>query len=158
MFNSSKQVQSLRKLLTSHSSIENRQTVFASASIPQHNRFLHDCVQQKWTKVSAFLFLVVEVFLNTISTVRFSHYDCVSITNLINPSSLFHCLAQSNVMHIHVNPVEPMPSHVHHKFMVSHCHNDYLFCSKLFYLFFFLFISWFFICFSCSKYFSIATS
>ncbi|XP_039125637.1 LOW QUALITY PROTEIN: DEAD-box ATP-dependent RNA helicase 58, chloroplastic [Dioscorea cayenensis subsp. rotundata] len=74
MFNSSKQVQSLRKLLTSHSSIENRQTVFASASIPQHNRFLHDCVQQKWTK--------------------------------------------SNVMHIHVNPVEPMPSHVHHKFMI----------------------------------------
>ncbi|KAM0945394.1 putative RNA helicase [Dioscorea sansibarensis] len=72
MFNSSKQVHFLRKLLTSHSSIENRQTVFASASIPQHNRFLHDCVQQKWT---------------------------------------------NNVMHIHVNPVEPMPSHVHHKFM-----------------------------------------
>ncbi|XP_027332088.1 DEAD-box ATP-dependent RNA helicase 58, chloroplastic isoform X2 [Abrus precatorius] len=27
-----------------------KQTVFASASIPQHKRFLHDSVQQKWTK------------------------------------------------------------------------------------------------------------
>ncbi|XP_021716913.1 DEAD-box ATP-dependent RNA helicase 58, chloroplastic-like isoform X5 [Chenopodium quinoa] len=50
MFNSSKQVSSLRKLLTSYSSSRSRQTVFASASIPQHRRFLHDCVQQKWTK------------------------------------------------------------------------------------------------------------
>ncbi|KAJ0964074.1 hypothetical protein J5N97_029196 [Dioscorea zingiberensis] len=74
MFYSSKQVHTLRKLLNSYSSIENRQTVFASASIPQHNRFLYDCVQQKWTK--------------------------------------------NNVVHIHVNPVEPMPSHVHHKFMI----------------------------------------
>ncbi|XP_021716910.1 DEAD-box ATP-dependent RNA helicase 58, chloroplastic-like isoform X2 [Chenopodium quinoa] len=51
MFNSSKQVSSLRKLLTSYSSSRSRQTVFASASIPQHRRFLHDCVQQKWTKI-----------------------------------------------------------------------------------------------------------
>ena len=51
MFNSSKQAGSLRKLLTSYSSTNNRQTVFASASIPQHRRFLHDCIQQKWTKV-----------------------------------------------------------------------------------------------------------
>ncbi|KOM33830.1 hypothetical protein LR48_Vigan01g338600 [Vigna angularis] len=50
IFNSSKQVSSLRKILTLYSSSNNRQTVFASASIPQHNRFIHDSVQQKWTK------------------------------------------------------------------------------------------------------------
>ncbi|XP_020589531.1 DEAD-box ATP-dependent RNA helicase 58, chloroplastic isoform X4 [Phalaenopsis equestris] len=74
MFNSSKQVYSLRKLLTTHSSIERRQTVFASASIPQHNRFIYDCVQHKWTK--------------------------------------------NDVVHIHVNPIEPMPSHLHHRFVI----------------------------------------
>ncbi|PKU78143.1 DEAD-box ATP-dependent RNA helicase 58, chloroplastic [Dendrobium catenatum] len=74
MFNSSKQVYALRKLLTSHSSIERRQTIFASASIPQHNRFLYDCVQHKWTK--------------------------------------------NDVVHIHVNPIEPMPSHLHHSFAI----------------------------------------
>ncbi|XP_019053149.1 PREDICTED: DEAD-box ATP-dependent RNA helicase 58, chloroplastic isoform X2 [Nelumbo nucifera] len=51
MFNSSRHVRSLKKLLTSYSSINNRQTVFASASIPQHKRFLYDCIQQKWTKI-----------------------------------------------------------------------------------------------------------
>ncbi|GMY27443.1 DEAD-box ATP-dependent RNA helicase 58, chloroplastic isoform X1 [Fagus crenata] len=51
MFNSSKDVSSLRKLLTSYSSLNNRQTIFASASIPQHRRFVHDCIQQKWTKI-----------------------------------------------------------------------------------------------------------
>ncbi|XP_024948159.1 DEAD-box ATP-dependent RNA helicase 58, chloroplastic isoform X3 [Citrus sinensis] len=50
LFNSSKQVSSLKKLLASYSSCNNRQTVFASASIPQHRRFLHNCIQQKWTK------------------------------------------------------------------------------------------------------------
>ncbi|KAK1279566.1 hypothetical protein QJS04_geneDACA004981 [Acorus gramineus] len=50
MFNSSEQSYSLRKILTQYSTISNRQTVFASASIPQHRRFLYDCVQQKWTK------------------------------------------------------------------------------------------------------------
>ncbi|CAN6442179.1 unnamed protein product [Victoria cruziana] len=50
MFNSSEQVYSLRKLLTSYSAIDNRQTIFASASIPQHNHFLSECIQQKWTK------------------------------------------------------------------------------------------------------------
>lgn len=62
MFNASKQVFSLRKLLTSYTSINNRQTVFASASIPQHNRFLHDCIQQKWTKVCKFTFVFLEQF------------------------------------------------------------------------------------------------
>ncbi|XP_062108419.1 DEAD-box ATP-dependent RNA helicase 58, chloroplastic isoform X2 [Humulus lupulus] len=76
MFNSSKEVSSLKKLLTSYSSINNRQTIFASASIPQHRRFVHDCIQQKWTK--------------------------------------------SNVVHIHVNPVEPMPSCLHHRFVICH--------------------------------------
>jgi len=51
IFGSSKQVSSLRKILTSYSAASSRQTIFASASIPQHNRFLHDCVQHKWTKV-----------------------------------------------------------------------------------------------------------
>ncbi|XP_074568669.1 DEAD-box ATP-dependent RNA helicase 58, chloroplastic isoform X1 [Curcuma longa] len=74
MFHSSKQVYPLRKLLGLYSTIDTRQTVLASASIPQHNRFLHDCVQQKWTK--------------------------------------------NDVVHIHVNPVEPMPSQLHHKFVI----------------------------------------
>ncbi|XP_078169853.1 P-loop containing nucleoside triphosphate hydrolases superfamily protein isoform X1 [Carex rostrata] len=74
IFGSTKQVALLRKLLGSYSSSAARQTVFASASIPQHNRFLYDCVQQKWTK--------------------------------------------KDVVHVHVNPVEPMPSHLHHKFLM----------------------------------------
>ncbi|XP_062168420.1 DEAD-box ATP-dependent RNA helicase 58, chloroplastic isoform X1 [Alnus glutinosa] len=74
MFNSSKEVSSLRKLLTSYSSLNNRQTIFASASIPQHRRFLHDCIQQKWTK--------------------------------------------SDVVHVHVNPIQPMPSCLHHRFVI----------------------------------------
>ncbi|KAL5066250.1 hypothetical protein RYX36_027987 [Vicia faba] len=73
IFNSSKQASSLRKILT-YSSCNNRQTVFASASIPQHNRFLNEAVQQKWTK--------------------------------------------RDVIHIHVNPVEPMPSRLYHRFIV----------------------------------------
>ncbi|KAM1829139.1 hypothetical protein FF1_022126 [Malus domestica] len=71
---SSKQVASLRKLLTSYSSINTRQTVFASASIPQHRRFLHDCIQQKWTK--------------------------------------------SDAIHVHVNPVQPMPPCLQHRFVI----------------------------------------
>uniref|UniRef100_A0A7N0SYI2 RNA helicase n=1 Tax=Kalanchoe fedtschenkoi TaxID=63787 RepID=A0A7N0SYI2_KALFE len=53
MFNSSKHVSFLRKLLTSYSSKNSRQTIFASASVPQHKRFLYDCIQQKWTKSDA---------------------------------------------------------------------------------------------------------
>ncbi|KAJ0714145.1 putative RNA helicase [Helianthus annuus] len=75
MFNSSSQVSSLRKLLISYSSINNRQTIFASASIPQHRRFLYDCIQQKWTK--------------------------------------------ADVVHIHANPVQPMPARLQHRFLVS---------------------------------------
>ncbi|KAL7220498.1 hypothetical protein ACSBR2_013388 [Camellia fascicularis] len=50
------------------------ETIFASASIPQHRRFLSDCIQQKWTK--------------------------------------------DDVVHVHVNPVEPMPSRLHHRFVM----------------------------------------
>ncbi|CAD6227895.1 unnamed protein product [Miscanthus lutarioriparius] len=74
IFGSSKQVSSLRKILTSYSAASSRQTIFASASIPQHNRFLHDCVQHKWTK--------------------------------------------SDVVHVHVHPVQPMPSHLCHKYVI----------------------------------------
>ncbi|CAL4888875.1 unnamed protein product [Urochloa decumbens] len=74
IFGSSKQVSSLRKILTSYSAAASRQTIFASASIPQHNRFLHDCIQHKWTK--------------------------------------------SDVVHVHVNPVHPMPSHLCHKYVI----------------------------------------
>ncbi|CAN4112768.1 unnamed protein product [Withania somnifera] len=74
MFNSSKDVSSLKRLLTSYSSSKNRQTIFASASIPQHRRFLYDCMQQKWTR--------------------------------------------ADVVHVHVNSVEPMPSCLHHRYMV----------------------------------------
>ncbi|KAH9765214.1 DEAD-box ATP-dependent RNA helicase 58 [Citrus sinensis] len=73
LFNSSKQVSSLKKLLASYSSCNNRQTVFASASIPQHRRFLHNCIQQKWTK--------------------------------------------SDVVHVHVNAIKPLPSCLHHRFV-----------------------------------------
>ncbi|THG08103.1 hypothetical protein TEA_021294 [Camellia sinensis var. sinensis] len=73
MFNSSKQVSSFRKLLISYSLRNNRQTIFASASIPQHRRFLSDCIQQKWIK--------------------------------------------DDVVHVHVNAVEPMPSRLHHGFV-----------------------------------------
>ncbi|KAK6130337.1 hypothetical protein DH2020_035929 [Rehmannia glutinosa] len=74
MFNSSKEVSSLKKLLTTYSSINNRQTIFASASIPQHRRFMYDCIQHKWT--------------------------------------------QADVVHVHVNPVEPMPSCLYHRFVI----------------------------------------
>ncbi|PIN16523.1 ATP-dependent RNA helicase [Handroanthus impetiginosus] len=74
LFSSSKEVSSLKKLLTTYSSINKHQTIFASASIPQHRRFLHDCIQQKWTK--------------------------------------------ADVVHVHVNPVEPLPSCLYHRFVI----------------------------------------
>lgn len=108
MFNSSKQVSSLRKLLTSYSSIHSRQTVFASASIPQHRHFLHDCVQQKWTKVGEFSF--------------FDWFECALLfqwyTDMLASYGIFFFFWQSNVVHVHVNPVEPMPSRLHHRYMV----------------------------------------
>jgi hypothetical protein len=107
MFNSSKQVSSLRKLLTSYSSCNSRQTVFASASIPQHNRFLYDCIQQKWTKVVLSLtdicpllykiFLFMHVFALTwfLLVKLFAHEKkegCVH-WNLINDTTDIHCVS-----------------------------------------------------------------
>ncbi|GMH08408.1 hypothetical protein Nepgr_010248 [Nepenthes gracilis] len=74
IFSSSKQVSSIRKLLTMYSSSSAHQTIFASASIPQHRHFVHACIQQKWTK--------------------------------------------NDVVHIHVNPVEPMPACIRHRYMI----------------------------------------
>ncbi|XP_022933736.1 DEAD-box ATP-dependent RNA helicase 58, chloroplastic [Cucurbita moschata] len=74
MFSSSKQVSSLKKILTSYSMFSNRQTVFASASIPQHRHFLQECIQQKWTK--------------------------------------------NNIIHVHINAVQPMPSCLLHRFVM----------------------------------------
>lgn len=81
MFNSSKHAGSLRKLLTSYSSSVNRQTIFASASIPQHRRFLYDCVQQKWTKV--FDFIVVSTLCHR-DTLLFTyiHYYVVGYVTI----------------------------------------------------------------------------
>ncbi|GAB4851125.1 DEAD-box ATP-dependent RNA helicase 58, chloroplastic [Ancistrocladus abbreviatus] len=73
IFSSSQQVSSIKRLLTTYSSSRIRQTIFSSASIPQHRRFLHDCIQQKWTK--------------------------------------------NNAVHVYVNPVEPMPARIHHRYM-----------------------------------------
>ncbi|KAL9264953.1 DEAD-box ATP-dependent RNA helicase 58, chloroplastic-like protein [Drosera capensis] len=72
IFSSASQVSLLRKLLTTYSSSNTRQTLFASASIPQHRRFMHDCMKQKWTK--------------------------------------------DNVVHVHVNPIEPIPTRIQHRY------------------------------------------
>ncbi|GAB2294929.1 DEAD-box ATP-dependent RNA helicase 58, chloroplastic [Dionaea muscipula] len=74
IFSSAMQVSSLRKLLTRYSLNSTRQTIFTSASIPQHRRFMHDCIQQKWTKDS--------------------------------------------VVHVHVNPLQPMPARIQHRYMM----------------------------------------
>ncbi|XP_057862234.2 DEAD-box ATP-dependent RNA helicase 58, chloroplastic isoform X2 [Cryptomeria japonica] len=73
IFGAAKQTYLLRKLLTSYTSINNRQTIFASASIPQHRQFIDNCIQQKWTK--------------------------------------------RDVVHVHVHPIEPMPSRLSHRYI-----------------------------------------
>ncbi|KAH9304645.1 hypothetical protein KI387_009049, partial [Taxus chinensis] len=73
IFGAAKQTYLLRKLLTSYTSINNRQTIFASASIPQHRQFIDNCIQQKWTK--------------------------------------------RDVVHVHVHPIEPMPSRLSHRYV-----------------------------------------
>lgn len=42
----------LQKLLSEYTRPQQRQTILASATIPQHRRFLNDCIQNKWVKVS----------------------------------------------------------------------------------------------------------
>lgn len=41
----------LQNLLAVHTRADQRQTIFASATVPQHNRFMRDCIQNKWAKV-----------------------------------------------------------------------------------------------------------
>lgn len=115
MFNSSQQVSSLRKLLISYSSINTRQTVFASASIPQHRRFLYDCIQQKWTKVFYFIYIHNLIF----------HF--LFNVHLINIHLIY--IQKANVVHIHANPIHPMPPRLHHRFLVS----QYKFSRAIFY-------------------------
>ncbi|KAG6552675.1 hypothetical protein Mapa_005622 [Marchantia paleacea] len=50
LLGSAKEGNNLQNLLAVHTRASDRQTIFASATIPQHNRFLHDCIQNKWAK------------------------------------------------------------------------------------------------------------
>ncbi|BFI31916.1 hypothetical protein MPTK2_4g00850 [Marchantia polymorpha subsp. ruderalis] len=50
LLGSAKEGNNLQNLLAVHTRATDRQTIFASATIPQHNRFLHDCIQNKWAK------------------------------------------------------------------------------------------------------------
>lgn len=107
MFYSSKQVHSLRKLLTSYSKIRTRQTIFASASIPQHSHFLSKCIQQKWTKVLS----------SVSSSLNFSLFK-EKVNNLLLYLHFPSSFKQSDAVHIHLNPVNPLPSKFQHKFVV----------------------------------------
>lgn len=40
----------LRKLLTTYTHAQNRHTIFASATIPQHIQFIRKCIGEKWVK------------------------------------------------------------------------------------------------------------
>lgn len=42
----------LGKLLTVHTDVQKRQTIFVSATVPQHNHFVRECIRNKWAKVS----------------------------------------------------------------------------------------------------------
>ena len=55
MFGQTQHIALLRKLLTSCTLAQNRQTIFASATIPQHNQFIQKCISEKWVKVSKFI-------------------------------------------------------------------------------------------------------
>lgn len=55
MLGAAKEGNLLQNLLAVHTRADQRQTIFASATVPQHNRFMRDCIQNKWAKVSAFL-------------------------------------------------------------------------------------------------------
>lgn len=124
IFYSSNQVSSLRKLLTSFSSCNDRQTVFASASIPQHRRFLHDCIQQKWMKVYMLLPFFHSI-CNTGPQLYFLDYGFYIFTASATVASSYisytmvSVFSQNDVVHVHVNPVRPMPSCLFHRFVVS---------------------------------------
>jgi hypothetical protein len=124
IFGSSKQVNSLRKILNSYTAASGRQTIFASASIPQHNRFVHDCVQHKWTKVDlTFIHLswTVGIFF-AYTWWMYSHYclnGCAFWTSVLVFTHVCLVFVQSDVVHVHVNPLQPMPSHLNHTYVVS---------------------------------------
>ncbi|MCO5569822.1 hypothetical protein L7F22_023536 [Adiantum nelumboides] len=50
MFGMSQHVALLRALLTALPSAQTRQTIFASATIPQHSQFIRKCISEKWVK------------------------------------------------------------------------------------------------------------
>jgi ATP-dependent helicase YprA (DUF1998 family) len=56
LFGQTEHIALLRKLLASCSSAQDRQTIFASATIPQHNQFIQKCITEKWVKVSKLYF------------------------------------------------------------------------------------------------------
>jgi len=51
MMGAAKEGGHLQKLLSEYTRPQQRQTILASATIPQHRRFLNDCIQNKWVKV-----------------------------------------------------------------------------------------------------------
>uniref|UniRef100_A0A453GW85 Uncharacterized protein n=1 Tax=Aegilops tauschii subsp. strangulata TaxID=200361 RepID=A0A453GW85_AEGTS len=134
IFGSSKQVNSLRKILNSYTAASSRQTIFASASIPQHNRFVHDCVQHKWTKVDSSIHSPVVDYRDCLSTrLEYAFSLLPEWLCLLNfrwiQTLVFTCVClifvQSDVVHVHVNPVQPMPSHLRHTYVVSISFNDH---------------------------------
>jgi hypothetical protein len=54
MMGAAKEGNLLQNLLAVHTRPEQRQTIFASATVPQHNRFMRDIIQNKWAKVGFF--------------------------------------------------------------------------------------------------------
>lgn len=50
MMGAAKEGGHLHKLLSEYTRPQQRQTILASATIPQHRRFLNDCIQNKWVK------------------------------------------------------------------------------------------------------------
>ncbi|KAG0588713.1 hypothetical protein KC19_2G263900 [Ceratodon purpureus] len=50
MMGAAKEGGHLQKLLSEYTRPQQRQTILASATIPQHRRFLNDCIQNKWVK------------------------------------------------------------------------------------------------------------
>lgn len=52
MMGAAKEGGHLHKLLSEYTRPQQRQTILASATIPQHRRFLNDCIQNKWVKVA----------------------------------------------------------------------------------------------------------
>lgn len=54
MFGMTQHVALLRSLLTAFTPVQNRQTILASATIPQHSQFIRKCISEKWVKGNVF--------------------------------------------------------------------------------------------------------